>query len=346
MPRILIGGDAQGAARIQQWLDAWGLHAEPLGPDEHPAGVGRERARAVLYACGLAAPVAARIMAPRQAAPLILVGDQPAGHLDNLAWDRVSEPGPGGDNLALVLRPCLDAAATLGCDGAGFRDFLNHEMRTPLTAAGMALQTLALQLEQAGGPSLDLVDTALRNIKRLEQTVEWATDYVADEPDADLDFALPAQLTDLLEDLDDVEPGLDFSWSTGVGDWQARAGIGRQRWRRFLRQIMRAVAYRQVDAPVHLDLSVVGDTTGLLLVFQLPVGTFRGDLAEGEEEQLRRLLGFTVHPDLARRLQLRYDVVRTTEHLRLRILLPLVGDLGEATVAPPEDVLERELQPA
>ncbi|MEZ4387348.1 MAG: hypothetical protein R3D98_07160 [Candidatus Krumholzibacteriia bacterium] len=340
MPRILIGGDASGVERIQQWLDGWGLRAEPLGREEHPAAVARERARAVLFACGTSATSGTLRTVSAQAAPLILVGTAPAGHLDSLAWDRVADPGPQGENLALVLRPCLDATVTLGCDGPSFRDFLNHELRTPLTAAGMALQTLALHLEQAGGPSLDLVDTALRNIRRLEQTVEWATDYVADEPDADAGD--PIRLTELLEDLDDLEPGLSLSWATGVGDWQARATIGRHRWRRLLRQIMRAVAYRQVDAPVHLDVSVVGEASGLLMVFQLPAGRSRGDLAEGEEEQLRRLLGFTVHPDLARRLQLRYDVVRTTEFLRLRILLPL-SDAWMPSAVP---ACEAELQPA
>lgn len=323
MSTVLIAGDAGGAARIRQWLDAWGLAAASLGPDEHPAQVARERAQAVLYACGGGAVGESCRTRVAQAVPLILVGSESAGALDDLAWDRVSDPGVDGDHLARVLRPCLDTSLTLGCDGAGFRDFLNHELRTPLTVAGMALQTLALHLEPAGGPSCDLLDTALRNIRRLEQTVEWATDYVVDEPAADQGAPDPAPLTDLLEDLDELEGATDLSWATGAGDWQARVVIDRQRWRRLLRQVMRAVAYRRGSAQAHLDISIVGRQGGLLLVFQLPVDPGGAGQVEGEEEQLRRLLGFTVHPELARRLQLRYDVVRTTDNLRLRILLPL-----------------------
>ena len=173
MPQVLIGGDARGAERIQRWLGAWGLKAERLGPGEHPAAVSRSRARAVLFACGAPTDLAELSHRPTATAPLILVGAQPAGSLDSLAWERVVEPGHSGEVLASVLRPCLDDATGVSCGAPGFRDFLNHEMRTPLTAAGMALQTLALHLESAGGPSLDLLDTALRNIRRLEQTVEW-----------------------------------------------------------------------------------------------------------------------------------------------------------------------------
>lgn len=323
MPQVLIGGDARGAERIQRWLGAWGLQAERLDLGEHPAAVSRSRARAVLFACGSPCDLTDPAGRPGQAAPLILVGSQPAGALDSLAWERVVEPGPSGEALASVLRPCLDDASGVSCGAPGFRDFLNHEMRTPLTAAGMALQTLALHLESAGGPSLDLVDTALRNIRRLEQTVEWATDYVVDDNTAEPVASSVVSLTDLLEDLDDLDPGVELTWATGMGDWAAPVSMHRETWRRLLRQVLRALAYRQTSQTVHLDLSMVADGSGLLMVYQVPLGAERGDLAGNEEEQLRRLLGFTVHPDLARRLQLRFDVVRTHDHLRLRLLVPM-----------------------
>jgi len=334
MPQVLIGGDARGADRIQRWLAAWGLQAEQLACDEHPASVPRDRARAVLFACGSVIDLAEPDAVHGVTAPLILVGRQPAGALDTLAWDRVTDPGPGGECLAEALRPCLDSTPAAGCGNPGFRDFLNHELRTPLTAAGMALQTLALHLESAGGPSLDLVDTALRNIRRLEQTVEWATDYVVEDQDTALEMVEPACLTDLLEDLDDLDPGLNLTWATGVGDWQSPVSVTRDSWRRLLRQVLRALAYHQASRSVHLDLSMVGDGSGLLLVFQLPFGAERGDLARDEEEQLRRLLGFTIHPELNRRLQLRFDVVRTAENLRLRLLLPLEQPMVAAALQP------------
>lgn len=110
-----------------------------------------------------------------------------------------------------------------------------------------------------------------------------------------------------------------------MGDWQAPARLPRDDWRRLLRQLVRAVAYRGSTEAIDLSVSTVADETGLLLVFQLPTSSGRGDLADSDEEQLRRLLSFTVHPELARRLGLRYDVVRTASCLRLRVLLPLTA---------------------
>jgi hypothetical protein len=325
MTQVLVGGDPRECARIRGWLEAWGLSATPLAAGEHPAGVPRERACAVLHAGALRGPSPRPAVPASLAAPLILVGEVDDDALAPLAWERVARPGADGDALAAVLRPCLDAAVARGCRGPDFRDFLNHELRTPLTAAGMALQTLALQLEHAGGPSLDLVDTALRNIRRLEQTVEWATDYVADEGATPAAGQEPPRLIELLEDLDDLDADLDLVWSTGVGDWQAPARLPRDDWRRLLRQLVRAVAYRGGATAIDLSVSTVADETGLLLVFQLPTSNGRGDLADSDEEQLRRLLSFTVHPELARRLGLRYDVVRTASCLRLRVLLPLMA---------------------
>jgi hypothetical protein len=336
MTSILIGGDDRGCAQLERWLAAWGLSASRLGPDEHPAAVSASRARAVVYACSPDAVDSLPAVAAPTAAPLVLVGHGGAGELERLAWDRVTDPGPSGENLAVVLRPCLDASPAVGCGGPGFRDFLNHELRTPLTAAGMALQTLALHLESAGGPSLDLVDTALRNIQRLEQTVEWATDYVAEEEPTGPGVVplRSATLTDLLADLDEIGTSLTLSWSTGVGDWQAEAALSREDWRRLLRQSLRALAYLQDSGSVHLQLSLSDSGPGLMLVFEVERVAHRGDLAASDDEQLRRLVTFTVHPELARRLELRSDVVRTSDSLRLRMLLPAAVKAPAATGSP------------
>jgi hypothetical protein len=335
MTRVLVGGDDRGCEQLWRWLEAWGLRARRLDPREHPATVSTERARAVVFAFGEQTSLPPAPAAAPAAAPLVVVGPGDAGELELLAWERVNDPGPAGERLAAALRPCLDTNAVMQRGGPAFRDFLNHELRTPLTAAGMALQTLALHLESAGGPSLDLLDTALRNIQRLEQTVEWATDYVVDEPSAHAQQALPpVQLTDLLADLDAIDSSLDLTWSTDVGVWEAETSIARDEWRRLLRQVHRALAFQQADAAVRLRVSLTGDQQGLLLVFEMPRRQNRGDLADTCEEQLRRLLTFTIHPDLARRLQLRYDVVLTGEGLRLRLLLPTMAGEPAAAMQP------------
>jgi signal transduction histidine kinase len=218
--------------------------------------------------------------------------------------------------------------------GSGFQDLVNHELRTPLTAAGTALQTLARQLASAGGPSLELVDIALRNIRRLERTVDWACDYLSEgvtaaaspEPPA------PVALLGMVEDLDELAAGQPVTWSTGAGDWEAAVHIDREAWRRLLRQMLRAVACLAPRQAAHLELSLVVPPAGdlpdsLLVVVNLdhPSAEVAGrdPRAVDAAEQLRRLLAFTVNPALARRLALRYDVMQLADRLRLRLLLPL-----------------------
>jgi hypothetical protein len=334
MTQILIGGDQNQGRQLHRWLQAWGLRAAALEPQQHPAGVPCERARAVLYACGPDAPPLPDSPATAvMAAPLLLIGFAADQQLVEAAWSRIADPGPGGEILASALRPCLEACHGRELTKAGFRDFLNHELRTPLTAAGTALQTLALQVERAGGQSLDLIDIALRNIRRLERTVDWACDYVAE--DTQYDEALAAEevlLTDLLQDLDDLDTSLPLDWSTGSGRWEAPVVLDRSRWRRLLRQILQALAYHTGSTPARLELQAVShdDTevpSGLLLNFTLAAGTpdsrVRRTGGDDEVDQLRRLLAFTVSPELARRLDLRFDVARLGNRLRLRIMVPL-----------------------
>jgi hypothetical protein len=331
MTQILIGGDHTKRQQLDRWLHAWGLPSATLGARIHPAAVPATEASAVIYACGPAAPPLPADPGPVPlAAPLVLVGEDKLASLDGRAWTRIGDPGPDGAGLAAALRPCLELTRRGDANGPGFRDFLNHELRTPLTAAGTAMQTLALQLGRAGGPSPDLLDLALRNLRRLEQTVDWACEYLAGEPAHE---ARPegeaVRLTDLLEDLDELTAPIPLTWATGVGDWDAPAGIERERWRRLLRQVLRAVGYQAPGQEVHLELSTLGadvEEPGLLLVFRLgplaDTGQVQRTAAQDEAEQLRHLLAFTVNPDLARRLRLRFDVVQLADQLRLRVLLP------------------------
>lgn len=330
MAQILIGGDRSTQQQLEAWLDTWGLPSAPLAADQHPAAVPASEASAVIYACGLEAlPLPAEPGPLSMVAPLLLIGEPADSHLPDRAWTHVPDPGENGRLLAAALRPCLEAASDGDQRSPGFRDFLNHELRTPLTAAGTALQTLALQLERAGGQSLDLVDIALRNVRRLEQTVDWACDYLAVDPPSTGGCDGEANcFTDLLQDLDELNAPVPLSWSTGTGDWDAPVDISRERWRRLLRQVLRAVGYQVGGQSVHLELSTLADPadeSGLLLVFRLPSaleGQVQRTGTVDTAEQLRRLLAFTVNPELAQRLRLRFDVVNLSDHLRLRLLLP------------------------
>lgn len=335
MVDILIGGEAAQIPRLSSWLAAWGLRAARLAADQHPAQVPADRAAAVIFASGQqAAILPARASATAAMAPLLLIGPTAAPELREAAWIRIADPGPEGSALAAALRPLLESVLIDSTDGTGFSDLVNHELRTPLTAAGTALQTLARQLDRAGGPSLELVDIALRNLRRLERTVDWACDYLTDGPLEMLTWA-PAEvaLMDLLEDLDTLEIPLPLTWASGVGDWESTVRIDRESWRRLLRQVLRAIALLAPGRAVHLDLTQLPDpedaeaASGLLLVFRLSqldgVSDDSLTCADDPSEQLRRLLIFTVNPTLAHRLELRLDVVRLSDHLRLRVMLPL-----------------------
>lgn len=344
MQEILIGGDRALEARLLSWMAAWGLAAGRLPDGMHPARVPADRASAVVYACDSRAaaltPEAALAGPMAQAtAPLLLLGGNAPPDLLACAWLRVADPGPQGATLAAALKPCLEAVAG-SCAGTGFQDLVNHEMRTPLTAAGTALQTLAMQMVRVGGPALDLVDVALRNIRRLERTVDWACDFMV-EGAGEAPIAPQTSdiaLVDLLEDLDDLARVEPLTWSTEAGDWHGAASVDRESWRRLLRQMLRAIRFLPARQPVHCELSLLPSgsesdpsPSGLLVVINLPYQeAFEQEGAvscdpDAQAEQLRRLLAFTVNPALARRLDLRFDVMRLAERLRLRLMLPLAG---------------------
>lgn len=349
MQKILIGGDRTQEPRLKSWLAAWGLPAGRLPDALHPAQVPVAHACAVIYACGSLQPLLPRPIGTTQAmsprtAPLILIGSSVSPDLRAQAWLRIADPGPRGAALAAALKPCFESMGGSG-PGTGFHDLVNHEMRTPLTAAGTALQTLAMQLARAGGPTLELVDVALRNVRRLERTVDWACDYMTDgieDPSATAETAEVA-LVDLLEDLDDLCECETVTWSTAAGNWQAVVSLDRESWRRLLRQTLRAVDFLNSRRPVHIELSLLAPRSspdaqpaGLLVAVNLPCGDgphqdAASRLADEEADQLRRLLAFTVNPGLARRMELRFDIMRLAERLRLRLMVPL--SLAESNCA-------------
>jgi signal transduction histidine kinase len=135
-----------------------------------------------------------------KAAPLVLLGDHPGSILlTRGAWRTVNSAGPDGVDLKFALAASLDEAARRrGCAPEqnapdGFLDFLGHELRSPLTAVKTALEVLQGELGGLGeepdaplagapgssGCGRDMLDIALRNIKRLHQTVDWSQDLMS-----------------------------------------------------------------------------------------------------------------------------------------------------------------------
>jgi len=198
---VILGGDLRAEASLTQLLRQWGhTYAERVfsSRDAWPT---LEECDAVIMGPQLSADIQGwpDPAAQDEAAPLVLLGDHPGSILlTRGAWRTVKSSGPDGIDLKFALVASLDEAARRRGRAPeqnapdGFLDFLGHELRSPLTAVKTALEVLQGELgglgeeanaSQAGASSSsgcgrDMLDIALRNIKRLHQTVDWSQDLM------------------------------------------------------------------------------------------------------------------------------------------------------------------------
>jgi hypothetical protein len=346
MIRILIDGDPPQIRQLEDWLGEWGMVALPLPRGAgHPAAQPRAVTDAVVVFWGdsLLDPGVDPIAFCEESAPLVLVGgDRAPAALRNSAAALVSGAGPRGERLREALRYCLEREHPRSSVAAppppresyqAYLQFFNHELRTPLTAALMALEAAGRSVE--GGPqgaatSLEMIDRAVRNLQRLQRTVEWAGDFVEGavvRPAAD-----PVSVVaDLLEDLDELETPFPMTWEAEI-PWDAGAPVGRAEWRRVLRQVVQAVQYFRPDLSAHGVVAAAPDSAQLTLRLRL-----RGDLARGRvnrtglsdpvdpADELRRLLTFTVSPGLLEAMHAQLRVEGGAE-LQICLAMPLIGE--------------------
>lgn len=115
------------------------------------------------------------------AAPLLVIGPNMAA---DLAWVVIPHPGPGGALLKAALQSCQERAGVLRGnsgdrhDRRQFREFLGHELRSPMTAIRTALTILESEKIQSPGPAR-MLGLAQRNLSRLAQTVEWSQELMS-----------------------------------------------------------------------------------------------------------------------------------------------------------------------
>ncbi len=344
MIRILVDGDPPQIRQLEDWLGEWGMLALPLPRGAgHPAAQPRTVTDAVVVFWGqsLLDPGIDPIAFAEESAPLVLVGgDRAPAALRNSAAALVSGPGARGERLREALRYCLErdhpplASTPLPPARAGYQaylQFFNHELRTPLTAAHMALEAASRSLESCPhcSPSLELLDRALRNLQRLQRTVDWAGDFVQGAvitPAAD-----PiSMVVDLLEDLDELEAPFPLTWEADL-DWAGGAEVGRAEWRRVLRQIVQAVHYFRPAVAAHAVVGASAETAQLTVQMRLA-----GDLTPGRvnrtglsdpidaADELRRLLTFTISPGLLSSMRASLRVEGTTS-LQIHLDLPLAA---------------------
>jgi hypothetical protein len=208
LSHVLVGGDEQQVSELRFLLAKWGMTVGALEfADTCPTILAcdavilqgncdgyRDTRQGTLPdgPGGAAGP----------AAPLIFINGDGVPRDDlPAAWIVLNHIDPDGQNLRLALqmaqaragawrdqisdstRTSPVAAPVQTADSYGH--FLGHELRSPLTAIKTALETLAAEVDTPDvAGRLDVVDAklvtiALRNVQRLQQTVDWSQDLLA-----------------------------------------------------------------------------------------------------------------------------------------------------------------------
>jgi hypothetical protein len=155
--------------------------------------------------CAMPDGAGAEGVAASAAAPLLVIGSVRGSCTP---WISIPDSGPGGALLKAALRACEDRARELRGDPESrhdqdrYRDFLGHELRSPLTAAKTALSILE------GDPGMDsgsarMLRIALRNLDRLEETVEWSQELGAIAEIRPAASLVPTSLASLKESMPD-----------------------------------------------------------------------------------------------------------------------------------------------
>jgi hypothetical protein len=193
LSHILFDGDIRQYPALRSLFWQWGVTVGRL-----PAGIrsgGRatvEDCDAVVHVAELADPadIDSGAMpdgaetegeAAVEAAPLLVIGTGPVAADP---WVTIPHPGPGGSRLKAALLSCQERARKLRGDTHSrhemdqFRDFLGHELRSPLTAIMTALAVLEAEGGHEPG-SGRMLRIAQRNLVRLAGTVEWSQELMS-----------------------------------------------------------------------------------------------------------------------------------------------------------------------
>ncbi len=189
MTRVLLNGSSQLTDEIQGYLDRWGMQVCRL------PGVPLDFSFTLLRRCDVVIVCGEECdelcpegeIVPPDTPPILFVG-QPSRRGDDplLGFNTIAGPGQDGCLLEEALATCLAYSQQVRRERAerhGFHQyaqFLNHELRTPITAVGTALQILVEELAQRGEERLlGFANIGLRNVQRLQRTMAWSEGYLA-----------------------------------------------------------------------------------------------------------------------------------------------------------------------
>ncbi len=204
MSHVLLGGDEQQVTELRFLLAKWGVTVGQLPfVDDVPtvldcdAVILQGNFEEFRDACLGTVPDGSR-GAAAPAAPLIFINSADLSLTELPAqWLVLAGTDRHGAELRLALRSSLNRASELRREVVGegvagghqesdsYLHFLGHELRSPLTAIKTSLEVLEGEMGGMGAegvaadPKLKMVDIALRNVRRLHQTVEWSQDLLA-----------------------------------------------------------------------------------------------------------------------------------------------------------------------
>ena len=193
MAHVLFDGDIRRHPALRSLFWQWGVTVGRL-----PASV-RAKGQATVEDCDAVVHLSSGVdttgfvpsampdgaeaegVAAAEAAPLLVIGSGPVGAAP---WVVIPDPGPGGTRLKAALQSCQERARMLRGDPHSrhdldqFRNFLGHELRSPLTAIKTALTVLGDERGDELG-SARMIDIAQSNLIRLAETVEWSQELMS-----------------------------------------------------------------------------------------------------------------------------------------------------------------------
>ncbi|MCK9995087.1 MAG: hypothetical protein KAH56_02270 [Candidatus Krumholzibacteria bacterium] len=221
MSHILFDGDIQRYPALRSLFWQWGFTVGRLPASVQAGGRATvEDCDAIVHVAELSDPAGydsgampdgaeAEGEAAVEAAPLLVIG---AGPVAVESWITIPDPGPGGSRLKVALQSCQERARMLRGDPRSrheldqFRNFLGHELRSPLTAIKTALTVMEAEGGHESG-SHRMLRIAQRNLVRLAETVEWSQELMSlaeAPPAADLSPVSLASLSKAIPDHFDV----------------------------------------------------------------------------------------------------------------------------------------------
>ncbi|RKZ20148.1 hypothetical protein DRQ50_00315 [bacterium] len=175
MAHAIITGDPQQADRVRIRLEMLGL---TVAETELPAMSSVGDCDLVVHvATARHSDVPHRPTGELPQAPLLCLGAPRSS-----AWESVPARELDHGLFAAAVRSCVDRAWDLRrrpspeSPPERYRDFLSHELRSPLSVVATTLRALDETLVTRGGSAdeRDLIVRALRNVQRLERTVDWS----------------------------------------------------------------------------------------------------------------------------------------------------------------------------